>query len=397
MASPVADTKISLDGLPFTEGGYIILERALRQVQPGSFVTVQSTENNFALHLGAWCRQKGCGFEVVGDGSVRVERPLHFAAGITGAERIGTADQPIAKAAQNWGLAARGAAVEQGIDGFHFPLNQGTHIWTKRMAALYRRAAAAQWNPETAIDWQQRVENTAEIEAAVVQVMTYLIENETVALLVPARFAAQVHPHYYEVMQLLAIQAADEARHIEVFTRRARLKTETLGFSSAGGQASLKTLLSETDFSLATLLLSVLGEGSFLSLLHFLQIYAPDALTRQICALAAKDEARHVVFAMTHLKAASENDAQLTEKFAAAIRRRHAELTQTAGLNEDVFHALVLLAAGATNKQAIAAGYKAVKRLERRMYLGRVRRLQQLGFDAARASALSALHTRNFM
>ena len=82
--------------------------------------------------------------------------------------------------------------------------------------------------------------------------MTYLIENETAALLVPARFIAQVHPHFREVMQLLAIQVADEARHIEVFTRRATLRRkEGLGLSTAGGQQSLKTLLEEPDFTLA--------------------------------------------------------------------------------------------------------------------------------------------------
>jgi hypothetical protein len=42
-------------------------------------------------------------------------------------------------------------------------------------------------------------------------------------------------------MQVLAIQAADEGRHIEVFTRRARLKRKELGLSTSGGQASLKT------------------------------------------------------------------------------------------------------------------------------------------------------------
>jgi len=54
--------------------------------------------------------------------------------------------------------------------------------------------------------------------------MTYLIENETVALVIPAKFASQIHPHFREVIQLLAIQVADEARHIEVFTRRALLR-----------------------------------------------------------------------------------------------------------------------------------------------------------------------------
>lgn len=374
------------------------MERALRAVEPDtSLLVTSSSEADFALHLAAWCRQKGCGFEEVSPRECRVTRPKNFSARAATAVPAGKIAEPARVAPESWGLAARGAMVEPGIAGFYFPLKHGDHIWTSRMAALYRRAAAAQWNPDTAIDWSQKVNNPPEIEEAVVQVMTYLIENETAALVIPARFASQVHPQYYEVMQLLAIQAADEARHIEVFTRRAKLKHHVLGLSTAGGQASLKTLIDESDFSLATLLLSVLGEGSFLSLLHFLQAYAPDALTRQVCALAAKDEARHVIFAMMHLKAAALHDPHLLDRFASAIRKRHAELTQTAGLNEEVFQALVLLAAKATTPSAVATGYQAVKRLEHQMYLGRVRRLQQLGFDTARARALSELHTRNFM
>ena len=50
-----------------------------------------------------------------------------------------------------------------------------------------------------------------EVEDAVVQVMTYLVENENAALLVPARFLGQMHPHFREVLQCLAITIADEA------------------------------------------------------------------------------------------------------------------------------------------------------------------------------------------
>src|SRR5690606_26557803 len=108
------------------------------------------------------------------------------------------------------------------------------------------------------------------------------VENETAALLVPARFLGRLHPHFREVMQLLAIQVADEARHVEVFTRRALLRRGALGSSTAGGQASLATLLDEPDFALASFLLSVLGEGTFLSLLWFLHDHAPDPITRRI-------------------------------------------------------------------------------------------------------------------
>ena len=46
------------------------------------------------------------------------------------------------------------------------------------------------------------------MEDALVQIMTYLVENEMAALIVPSRFLAQLHPHFREVMQVLAIQAA---------------------------------------------------------------------------------------------------------------------------------------------------------------------------------------------
>ena len=138
--------------------------------------------------------------------------------------------------------------------------------------------------------------------------MTYLIENETAALIVPSRFIAQMHPHFREVMQVLAIQAADEARHIEVFTRRALLKRKELGLSTSGGQASLKTLVEEPDFAMASFLLSVLGEGTFLSLLWFIERYAPDPVTAAVCRLAAQDEARHVAFGMAHLREHIQSD-----------------------------------------------------------------------------------------
>jgi hypothetical protein len=177
--------------------------------------------------------------------------------------------------------------VEAGAPELHFTFSTKDAVWADEVQKLYAQAAAAQWDPAAAIDWSARVELPPEVEDAVVQVMTFLIENETAALLVPAAFAARVHPHFREVLQLLAVQAADEARHVEVFTRRALLCRRELGFSTAGGQASLQTLVAEPDFELASLLLSVLGEGSFLSLLAFLREHAPDPVTREVVRLSS--------------------------------------------------------------------------------------------------------------
>jgi hypothetical protein len=261
---------------------------------------------------------------------------------------------------------------------------------------MYRRAAAAQWDP-AALPWDTPLDHPPEVEDAVVQVMTYLVENETAALLVPARFLAQVHPHFREVLQVLAVQVADEARHIEVFTRRALLARPALGLSTAGGQASLRTLLEEPDFALATFLLSVLGEGSFLSLLWFLAAHAPDAATRAVARMSAQDEARHVAFGLAHLQAHVAAEPGVRVRLANAVERRHAALAHTAGLNEEVHDALVLLAAGSWDPAAIGSGAAKVVVLAAEMDDGRQQRLRALGFDTAEAAALSSLHTRNFM
>src|SRR4030095_11248636 len=157
------------------------------------------------------------------------------------AQTTGAADPKLDAAVMNrpspaWGLAARGAKVESGGPEFSFSLATKDEVWADSAPQLYAQAAASQWDPATAIDWNAEFAIPFEVEQAVVQVMTYLIENENAALVVPARFLSQIHPHFREVMQLLAIQVADEARHVEVFTRRATLRGGELGLSTVSGQ-----------------------------------------------------------------------------------------------------------------------------------------------------------------
>jgi hypothetical protein len=406
-----AARSVDLGDLALERGGHLLVKRAVAGVAVGERVAVHGRDPALAATLRAFCRARGLdvAFER-GPGPDGTSSP--FVAEVirtaieggrsAGAERAGSAsladDGAVAGAPPlHWGLAPRGALVERGGPDFGFALAKKDGVWADEAPRLYAQAAAAQWDPATAIDWSSSFELADEIEDAVVQLMTYLIENETAALLVPARFVASMHPHFREVMQLLAIQAADEARHIEVFTRRATLKRSELGLSTVGGQASLKTLLDEPDFALASFLLSVLGEGSFLSLLRFLRDHAPDPVTRAVAELAAQDEARHVAFGLAHLAAHATAEPRFLERLARAVEQRHAALQHTAGLNEEVFDALVLLAAGSFEPAALAKGHDAVVQLVVDMDAGRRFRLERLGFSSEHAERLSSLHTRNFM
>ncbi len=397
--------ELDLEDLGFDRGAHLLVKRALARLAIGGELSLRGRDPNLALHVRGWARARGdetrdprrdesCAIVVLRRGA-EVGR-------WRGAERAGASDPKLEGAvvdspSARWGLAARGARVESGAPEFRFALAAKDEVWADEVQQLYRQAAAAQWDPASAIPWDAKLAHAEELEDALVQVLTYLIENEVAALLVPARFAAQLHPHFKEVLQLLAIQQADEARHIEVFTRRATLRRSELGLSTVGGQTSLKTLVDEPDFELASFLLSVLGEGSFVNLLWFLHEFAPDDCTRMIMKLAAQDEARHVAFGLAHLARHARREPAILEELAKAIERRHEMLRNTAGLNEEVFDALIVLAAGSFEHEAIARGHDAVVELAATMHAGRRQRLQRLGFDAARAESLSALHTRNFM
>lgn len=388
-----------LGQLGFEQGAHLLVRRALGALPPGGRLAVDGADPALGVHLRAWCRATGHGFAPDPAGGFELVRGWTDGQRWAGAQRAGgpSPDGIVRRPPAQWGLAARGALVEAGGPSPPFDLDDRDVVWADLAPRLYAHAAAAQWDPATAVDWDTGTELPADIEAAVVQVMTYLVENEQAALVIPARLLARVHPHFREVQQLLAVQAADEARHVEVFTRRALLHGGELGTSSAGGRASLDTLLTEPDFSLASFLLSVLGEGSFLALLGFLDQHAPDPVTRQVSRLARTDEARHVAFGVAHLEHQAALDPALRGRLRTAVERRHDALADTAGLNADVFDALVVLAAGEWTPEAIGRGYRAVQELHHAMDDGRRQRLARLGFPPDEAAELSALHTRNFM
>jgi hypothetical protein len=386
---------IDLEQLGLDRGGHLLVQHALEALPIGGELRVCGRDPALAIHLAAWARAEG---HAVREGAVLV-RGRAASDRWNAAERSGgfTPSEIVSRPGPTWGVAARGALIEGGGPAVHFDIEEKDLVWADLAPRLYAQAAAGQWDPNIAVDWDAAFELPPDVEAAVVQVMTYLVENEQVALIVPARFLGRIHPHFREVLQVLAVQAADEARHMEVFARRAALSGGPLGVSGAGGRASLTTLLSEPDFALASFLLSVLGEGTFLNLLSFLEVHAPDPVSRRITGLARQDEARHVAFGMAHLEHQAEVDPTLRARLRGAVERRHDVLLETLGLNQQVFDALVLLASGSWQPAAIARGYAAVMELQHGMDEGRQRRLVRLGFPPDEARALSALHTRNFM
>ncbi|MDA1050391.1 MAG: ferritin-like domain-containing protein [Planctomycetota bacterium] len=409
---------LAIDGGDLALGGGLLalIRPALDLLEPGGVLAVNSVNQALRDDLPRWCQlqhheyrerqrtEQGYDRHLIGRGALSLPSGQRES-GVTLPQRdghISTEDVlksiPMPEHADpSSGFAPRGARVEPGGPRYPFTLLDRDHVAPPEIAKLYDQAVAAQWNAATDIAWNKIRKLPDVIERALGQVFTFLAENELSALYLPSKFISRIHPAYAETAMFLSTQMADEARHIDVFLKRARAGGGGLGVSSATTSQSLLSLLELEDFTEAAFLLSVLGEGTFLDLLTFIEDHAPDEVTADIVRRARNDEARHVRFGLVHVRHALAHDASLYGRLEAAVRKRAVSLSNVGGAPEPLQDGLTVLAAGSTDSKSIARGHDAFRELLHTMHASRVKRLEHAGFTTEQAQNLSDLHTPNFM
>jgi hypothetical protein len=322
--------------------------------------------------------------------------PLAVPRGRLRMDEVRRAEPLPASADPEGGLVPLGALAEAGAPAYAWRLNETDRVWADELASLSERAAAAQWDATRDIPWATAGGLPAHVERAVAQVMTYIAQNEYAALYVPARFLPQVNPRHAEVLMWLASHVHDEARHVEVFTKRA-LAGGARAYALASTDLSLHSLLAESDFTAAALLLNVLGEGTFLDLLRFVERHAPDPATAAAARLAHRDERRHVHFGIAHVRRRLALDEAERDALVAAAEARATKLTSLSGLSPLLTESLTVMAARSLQPAELSEAGDDLRHLMATMERNRVRRLRSAGFDAPTARYLSDLHTPNLM
>jgi len=125
--------------------------------------------------------------------------------------------------------------------------------------------------------------------------LSQFLHGEQGALLGAAQLAVQLP--WAAAKQFAAMQAADEARHVEVFRRYLTDKTRVSYHVQSGLEELLRATLTDTRWDITFLGVQIMIEGLALAAFRTMNVIAPaEPLIAEITRRVIQDEARHVAF-----------------------------------------------------------------------------------------------------
>lgn len=203
-------------------------------------------------------------------------------------------------------FAPRGSVREPYVDQMPtidaYDILDKKEAWADNVMTLYEEAKARQWNSTSDIPWNELEPASEDLEKAACQLATSLTEVEFVAGDFPSRWVYRTSPDFYEVKNFLVTQMMDEARHMEVFRKRALAGGGGLLHASPALEWALKAILESPSHTQGTFLLNVLGEGLVLTIFRAGEYLSKTHVDKEIFRRCMQDEARHVSYGTLELK-----------------------------------------------------------------------------------------------
>ncbi|MGH7858456.1 MAG: ferritin-like domain-containing protein [Candidatus Binatia bacterium] len=205
---------------------------------------------------------------------------------------------------KNRSFAPRGAELPWGLPDLQPEVSRKSEVWAYNTEGYYEEAMTRQWNASVDVPWAElaKAEIPEDQNKAFSQLCTFLTEVEMIATDVPAKWAGRLNADFLEVKNFIATQAMDEARHAEVFRKRALATGIGLMKASPVNEMSLKHLRDADSFSEMSVALHLVAEGFVLTLFRFSEYISPTEIDKKMFRLVMQDEARHVGYGMQHLK-----------------------------------------------------------------------------------------------
>ena len=280
----------------------------------------------------------------------------------------------------------------------NYPVRTKSDVWLRNGAQLYEEAVQRQWSSSTDIPWHTLEALPDEIERAECQLTTFLTEVEFVAGDVPGKWIAYTTPDYYEPRMYLVSQIMDEARHLDVFRKRALANGGGLMGQLNRAGAAGGVIDSARDFTEMSARLHISGEGSVLSLFRMGELMSYNDAEKAMYRLAASDESRHVAFGVMHLQYLSQTDPERSAEIHGYLDEIELGLTAAADPQNPVVRgtdsntAISILMGGGADRSSIEEGQKILIAIRQRQIKEYMQRVRVAGFgdrfENGRASAM---------
>lgn len=194
----------------------------------------------------------------------------------------------------------RGAAARPGVPRTGYRISDTASVWSQNATLLYEEAVQRQWSSATDIPWAELTPLPDEIERAMCQLCTFLTEVEFIAGDTPAQWLPLISNDHFETKLFLSTQIMDEARHLDVFRKRALANGG--GLLKSSPSTNLRPIINAKDFTEMSSIMHVQAEGFVQSMFRMGELVANNDVEKRIFRMCAQDESRHLGFGVMHLK-----------------------------------------------------------------------------------------------
>ena len=213
------------------------------------------------------------------------------------------------------------------------------------------------------------------------QLCTFLTEVEFIAGDTPGQWRPKISNDHYETKLFLMTQIMDEARHLDVFRKRALANGGGLLRASPG--AGLRNIIDAKDFTEMSAIMHVVAEGFVQSLFRMGETISSCEAEKRMFRLSAQDESRHVGFGVMHLKYTMEVQPERREEMHTYLDKAEGLLRTTSiAANPTSAEALAILFGGGRDK--IDEGRRMLFAVRRRQVNEYMQRLKVCGLPERR-------------
>ena len=262
-----------------------------------------------------------------------------------------------------------------------YQLRSKQDIWLENAGWIWEEAQNRQWSSATDVPWHTVKPLADDIEQAMCYLCTFFTEVEFVAGDVPSRWIARTSPEYFEPRMVLLAQVNDEARHMDVFRKRALANGGGLMQCTGGTAGIVGSIDLANDFNEMSARLHLSGEGAVLTMFRMGELIAQNPAEKAMYRLCAQDEARHVAFGVMHMRYVAEAAPERREEIHGYLDEAEMALlaqSQNPTAAGPTAEALCIMLGG--GRAGYAEGEKKLLAIRRRQVIEYMKRLQAAGF-----------------